>query len=230
MAETILLVEDNPDIMNINRKMLARNGYRVLEAETLQQAEALLAQHPDLVILDIILPDGSGLEFCRQVRRHSWVPILFLTALETNGDIVAGFNAGGDGYLAKPYDLDVLLARVAALLRRAKETALATEIVVGPLRLDLLSSRAILDGNDVHLTQKEFSILLLLVKNQGQQVSAQELYETAWGMDTNNDVRAVRPQISRLRVKLSAGAGSPFDIIAKYGQGYCFVVNATEEQ
>ncbi len=222
----ILLVEDNAEILKANLWMLKREGYTVKYAETVDQARACVGAHmPDLIVLDILLPDGSGLTFCEEVRRRANVPILFLTALGKSGDIVKGLQTGGDDYLAKPYEYKVLLARIEALLRRAK--ARRQTIERGPLLLDIPSMHVYVDGRDALLTQKEFLILLTLMEREGESISAEDLYHAAWGTDAAGDTRAVRPQISRLRGKLwpDASAPAPFSITTEYGCGYVFRMN-----
>lgn len=220
MNATILLVEDNPHIMKINREALALRGFRVLEAATLAEGRALLErERPDLILLDVMLPDGSGLRFCEELRGGSGVPVLFLSALGQDEEIVAGLRAGGDDYLPKPYNLEVLLARVDALLRRAIRQRPEQPDKIGNLTLDVVSRRAYRAATDLLLTTKEFSILELLARGPGRPVPAAELYETIWGLDSNEDVNAVKTHVSRLRGKL-ADAGVTVVITSERGKGY----------
>lgn len=219
MKQTILLVEDNPDIIKINRTALDMSGYRVLVAGTLEQGRGLLEQeHPDLIILDILLPDGSGLSFCEEVRKTSGMPILFLSALGENRDIVNGLLRGGDDYLPKPYDLDVLLARVEALLRRTGNGA-ETIVTRGALTMDTVSQCVMVNGIDILLTPKEFAILLYLVQNEGHEVQTELLYKAAWRRPMANDTRAVKTAVSRLRKKIEPAG---FQINFVRGAGYRF--------
>lgn len=220
----ILLIEDNPHIMKINSEALALHGYRVLEAETLAEGRTLFeAEKPDLILLDIMLPDGNGLDFCEELRAQQMdTPILFLTAMNENSDIVKGLQAGGDDYITKPYHYDVLLARVEALLRRAergKSAAGGAVLHCGALAFDAATNRAMLDEKDLLLTPREFTILLVLAQNEGRLVSTAELYKRAWGVEPNDEVRVVRKHVHRLREKLDA-AGGRFIIQTQYGQGY----------
>lgn len=203
MNQTILLMEDNPDIMKVNRLALAMRGYRVLEAVSIEQGQALLEQEIlDLIILDVLLPDGSGLDFCEKVReKNSAVPIMFLSALYENQDIVEGLTRGADDYLPKPYDLEVLLARVDALLRRTAHKPEAV-ITIGELTLNAITRRTEISGEDILLTPKEFAILLCLVQNAGDEVQSEELYRTAWGKPMAENANAVRVNVSRLRDKI----------------------------
>ena len=157
----ILLVEDNPHIMAINDAALHMRGYRTLQAETAHKCRELLCFHAvDLIVLDILLPDGDGVALCREIKQEYDVPILFLTAMGENEDIVKGLTAGGDDYLTKPYDLEVFMARVEARLRAAHPKERAVRF--GPLQMNLLSGRAYIGETDLNLTQKEFAALLYL--------------------------------------------------------------------
>ena len=214
----ILLVEDNEQIMQGNERMLKRRGYEVITALTLAQARiAICAQMPDLFVLDIMLPDGSGLDFMAELRKYSQTPILLLTGLTTPEDIVRGLTAGGDDYLAKPYDFGVLLARVEALLRRAQQVP--EYIHKGRLRLDVTADVATLDGDDLLLSQKEFSLLLIFLQNEERFISAEYLYEKVWKQPMTVDSNALRSTLKRLRVKLE---GSGYRITLSRGEGYQF--------
>jgi DNA-binding response OmpR family regulator len=212
------LVEDNPAVQHNNRAILTRRGYTVREASNLAQARAAVAaEEPDAIILDIMLPDGSGLDFLAELRSDSRIPALMLTALGTPGDIARGLRAGGDDYLAKPYDLDVFLARVEALLRRARQVP--ESVAVGPLLLDITAGQAFFDGTDLLLTQKEFALLLLLVQNEDKILDAEYLYERIWKRPALGETQAVKTVVSRLRAKL---ARTGYSIIAARGEGYLF--------
>lgn len=145
----ILLVEDNPHIMAINDAALHMRGYRTLQAETAHKCRELLCFHAvDLIVLDILLPDGDGVALCREIKQEYDVPILFLTAMGENEDIVKGLTAGGDDYLTKPYDLEVFMARVEARLRAAHPKERAVRL--GPLQMNLLSGRAYIGETDLN--------------------------------------------------------------------------------
>lgn len=214
----ILLVEDNEQIMQGNERMLKRRGYEVITALTLAEARsAIQAQMPDLCVLDIMLPDGSGLDFMAELRKYSQTPILLLTGLTTPEDIVRGLTAGGDDYLPKPYDFGVLLARVEALLRRAQQVPEC--IHKGRLRLDVTADVATLDGADLLLSQKEFSLLLILVQNEERYISAEYLYEKVWKQAMTGNSNTLKTTINRLREKIKS---SDYRIAWSRGEGYCF--------
>ena len=215
---TILLVEDNPHIMKINAEALGMYGYEILKAATAQECRQALLWHPvDLVVLDIMLPDGNGVELCRELKQRYHVPILFLSALGESRDVVEGLRAGGDDYLSKPYDLEVLAARVEARLRQEQERR--RYITYGSLQLDTLTGCAFLDKTDLLLTQKEFTVLLLLAQNAGETVPKQVLLQGVWNTDTEDDHRALWTMISRLRRKLNS-ENSRLEISSKRGDGY----------
>jgi len=214
----ILLVEDNGQILHGNQRMLRRRGYDVATALTLYEArERLREAAPDAIVLDIMLPDGSGLDFMREIRRESNLPILLLTGLTTPDDIIRGLNEGGDDYLTKPYDFGVLLARVEALLRRAGR--FPDTVRKGPLQLDIMSGRALMRGEDLLLTHKDFALLLLFTQNEGRAMRAEYLYEKLWKTPMESDTQAVKSAVSRLRKKL---AGSGYSISVRRGEGYLF--------
>ena len=215
---TILLVEDNPHIMKINAQMLSARGYEVYKAFSASECRQIMEwNHVQLVVFDIMLPDGDGLELCRELKNKYHVPILFLSALGENQDVVDGLRAGGDDYLAKPYDLEVLAARVEARLRQ--ENARNRYVSYGNLKLDTLSGCGYLNDRDLLLTQKEFSVLLLLTRNAENTVSRQEVLREIWNFETEDGNNALWTLISRLRKKLEA-AGARLEISSKRGDGY----------
>jgi len=222
MNATILLVEDNPHIMKVNRQVLTMQGYQVLEAETLHQGrELFLKEKPSLIILDITLPDGDGLQFCEELRDGSNVPILFLSAKKEKKEIVEGLEAGGDDYLPKPYDLDELVARVKTLLRKAKR--IPDTISNGTLTLRVSSNQAFVNGVDIGLSENiEFSLLCIFVQNENRYLSAEYLYEKVWGQPMLGNDNALKNAVSKLRKKLEE---SEFTITTERGSGYCFERN-----
>lgn len=216
----VLLVEDNSEIMEINAIALKRYGYNILQAGTVEQALRLLSVHtPDIIVLDIMLPDGNGLDLCRKLKKERDIPILFLSALGANKDMIEGLRAGGNDYLVKPYPLDVLAARIEVQLRQSRQREAA--FTFGDLRFDLISASAFCNGQDMGLTQKEFALLhLLAVCGKRQEpVPKEKLYETAWGQPLKNDSRALWTAVSRLKGKL-ADCKSAFVINYSRADGY----------
>ena len=215
---TILFVDDETDFRETSAYLLRRGGYEVLTAEGAAASRAILSRiQPDLIVLDIMLMDGDGRKFCREVQQTLDVPILFVSALDKDDDVIVGLRTGGDDYLPKPFKFDILEARIEALLRRAARVP--ETIVKGSLKLDIAANQAFLDGIDLLLTQKEFSLLLLFVQHEGRVMSAEYLYEKVWGQSMSEGSNAVKFQVSRLRKKLT---GSGYSITAERGEGYCF--------
>ena len=205
---TILLVEDNPHIMKINSSCLSMEDYSVLEAADAAQCRNMLSNNDvDLVILDIMLPDGDGISLCREIKAKYDIPILFLSALSENDDIITALRAGGDDYLPKPY----------ARLRSVRKDK--RYISFGRLRLDTVSMAAYFADNDLLTTQKEFSILLMLARNIGSTVPKAELYENVWGLPYSDNANALFTAVSRLNKKLDDNKA---DVTITYerGKGY----------
>ncbi len=223
---TILLVEDDMRVQINNKEILERHGYGVVLATDLSGARSALADHrPDAVVLDIVLPDGDGVVFLREIRRDLQIPVLMLTSTQAPERAADSFDAGGDDYMRKPYDLREFRARVDALMRRASK--LPERVVRGPLTLDLAAGRAYLDGRDIGLKPKEFALLAMLVRNEARDVPAGELYEAVWKMPAAGDIRTVKSHISKLRAKLSAGGDGQDEkigITSSYRDGYRFYV------
>jgi len=220
--EAILLVEDNIAILEANKRALGKAGYEIYTAETLDEARsALWETPPDAIVLDILLPDGDGLEFIREIRALTTAPVLLLTCLTEKDERLRGLRAGGDDYITKPYDVDELRERVTAFLRRDAmlREAVPPVIALGPLELNITARRAYLNGRDMNLRHKEFDLLYLLVRNKGRQISAKSLYETVWVMPYADSGNAVWAQISRLKKKL-AESGGAIRISSVRGGGY----------
>ena len=224
----ILVVEDEKDVLRINARMLARRGYIVYTAENCRQAyEQLEHLVPDLLILDIMLPDGSGYDICEKFRNRSDHPVIFLTGKSETYDKIEGLGRGGDYYLTKPYDPDELMAVANRLIKRhlqtkQKHNESLTSIVKGSLALDIPKFKASVNGVDAGLTSKEFALLLLLVQNEDKEVSHQELYESVWGAPSGEDTRTVRFHIKNLRKKINAMNAEDYDVVSIYGKGYMF--------
>ncbi len=200
----ILMVEDEEQVLNTNCRMLQRRGYEVRTAQTVSEVcHQLEEQLPDLLILDIMLPDGNGLDICRHFREKTMNPVLFLTGKSDIRDKVEGLQQGGDYYLTKPYNFDEFLAVIQMLLERQKRIEekikekfqASRQITIGSLRLDLSDGHAYLNNTDTGLTRTEFSLLRLLAENQEKIFSAKELYEAVWGSCAGTDTSTVRRHI-----------------------------------
>ncbi len=215
---TILLVEDNPHITKINAEVLSLRGYEVVKASTAAETWEQLRWHSvDLIVLDIMLPDKNGVELCRELKKQYSIPILFLTALGENRDVVEGLRAGGDDYLSKPYDLEVFVAKIETRLRSAAESR--RYVCYGSLKLDTVSLVGYVNNRNILLTQKEFTVLLLLAQNAERKVSQNALMREVWGAESNTENRALWTLISRLRKKLKSDE-SRLEISSLRGGGY----------
>jgi DNA-binding response OmpR family regulator len=195
-----------------------RGGYSVRTAMNLAEARKRIKESaPDIIVLDIMLPDGSGLNFLRELRYDANIPVLLLTALGESSDVVAGLKAGGDDYLVKPYDNEVLLARIESLLRRTEHVP--QTLAKGPIIADITAGRAFINGRDLLLTQKEFAILFLFMQNEGITLSAESVYEKIWKRPLGDDKNTLQATISTLRKKIEP---SGYGIAVSRGQGYIF--------
>jgi len=214
----LLIVEDEPTVQTYNTSILRRHGYTVKQAFTLKEArEAVALSPPRAIILDLLLPDGHGLDFLREIRQTSNAPVLILTAMGTPQDVIRGLQAGGDDYLAKPYDISVFLMRVEALIRRS--AILPDTLEIGNLRLEPASAKAYLNGADMLLSQKEYALLQLFVQYPDKTMSVEYLYEKVWGLVSIGEDSSLKNTVYRLRKKLQ---GSGYNISAERGEGYIF--------
>ena len=223
----ILIVEDNKDILYANRTMLELNGYEVFSAETLGAAKSICREsNIELILLDIMLPDGSGLDWCRELKNDSDIKILFLSALDANKDVVAGFRAGCDDYLEKPYHMEELLLRIEALLRR-KNTG-APRRSYGNILFSSYAFAASCGGKDLALRQKEYAILKFLCDNAGVMFGAKEIYEVVWGVaDAEpNEIQPFYNCMSSLKEKI---AETNVEILHEKGKGYAAAVKRDDD-
>ena len=218
----ILLVEDDSDIMRINRSFLENEGYTVHCADSVQTAAFKLEECiPDLVLLDVMLPDGDGMDFCRILRQKTQAPVIFLTARDENDDVIMGFRSGGDDYITKPYDLNVLKARIEAQLRRnAKQAPQHPKIELPCLTVDLFAGSATLDGNECPLPQRELRILYMLASQLGTRISYSDIYRNIYGCDTDDSKNTIRVNISRLKKHLNMVDMSTYEIASTSGGEY----------
>jgi len=216
---SILLVEDEKDIQFANKIILERRGgYKVRLAMNLAEArQCIMESEPDIIILDIMLPDGSGLDFLKELRKEKNIPVLILTALSESGDELKGIQSGGDDYITKPYDNDILLARIDMVLRRAN--SIPDKLIIGRIKIETASKRAYANDKDMGLMSKEFSLLEQFIQYPQKIMSAEYLYEKVWGQKMIGDDRTLRTTISSLRAKLhDFNAGHT--IISSRGEGY----------
>ena len=218
-SQQVLVVEDDAAIARLIEVELIEAGYRVTLAGTgADGLAALEREHPDLVVLDVRLPDIDGLTVCRSARRSGFrTPILMLTALDRVGDRVIGLDAGADDYLAKPFAVEELLARLRALTRRVTEPGPALE--VGPIRLDTERREVDMDGRPVELTAREFELLAFLMHAPGRVFTREQIYEGVWGYSYLGDSKVIDFFVSSLRKKLGGSANGSL-IRTVRGVGY----------
>jgi len=212
----ILLVEDDFKLSKNLSKILIKKGYVVDTALNYEKAIRLIySEEYDIYILDVNLPDGSGVDLVKEIREESKSPILFLTAQSTKQDIVKGLNAGGDDYLPKPFDIEELLARVNALIRRNNSVE-ATDIFLKDYTINILNKTVFKNGEIIPLSLKEFTLLEYMVVNKNKYISKTELLEHVWGSNISvDDTNVVDVYIGYLRKKLDKKF-----IVTKRGLGY----------
>lgn len=216
----ILIVEDETDVLLVNKNYLEAQGYEISTAQTLMDAQlSLTANPPDLILLDVMMPDGSGYDFCSEIRSVTSAPIIFLTCMDQNINIVQGLSGGGDDYITKPYDLKVLSARVVAQLRRSGLQG-AGRIDMPPLHINLQNGTAILNNQPVPLTLKELQILAYLVSHAGRECSHIELYEAVQGGQALNSAHTIAVHISNIRNKLKLTDEGAFEIRSTKNKNY----------
>ncbi|MDR0944874.1 MAG: response regulator transcription factor [Bifidobacteriaceae bacterium] len=223
----VLIVEDDPHVLTINRRTLEREGYTVAVATTLAEARLTLAStRPDVILLDVMLPDGDGVAFARDIRPHTDAHVIFLTARIDTADIINGLAAGGDDYITKPYALQELVARVAAAVRRRAMAPAPAEAPTpnrmkpvghGWIQFDRLSLAVTIGGARIELTPKEFGVLTVLAAAPRRAHTASELYESAWHRPMLGSPQAIRTVLSRLRGKLEPHG---LTIAGARGEGY----------
>jgi two-component system OmpR family response regulator len=227
MADTrILIVEDDANLLNILKYNLVKDGYEVVTAADGAQAlEIARAEKPELIILDLMLPQLSGLEVCRILRKEMTVPIIMLTARTDEVDKIVGLEIGADDYMTKPFSMRELLARVHAMLRRAgvrpEPTGAAPEsIKIGDLEIDVNRHQAVYKGSPLELSPKEFDLLSFLARNRGFVFSREQLLEKVWGYDYAGNTRTVDVHIRWLRRKIEVDPTRPELILTVRGTGY----------
>jgi len=219
-VQTVLVVEDETSIASFVALYLKNAGYRVQTAGTGQEAlDAVGRERPDLIVLDLMLPDLDGIEVCRRIRRSADIPILMLTARDEDVDKIIGLEVGADDYLTKPFNPRELVARVKSILRRSvpeRREPQAREIKHGLLHIDAGRREVRVDGNEVQLAPKEFDLLWELLDHRGLVLTRDQLLERVWGYTFAGDTRTVDVHVRQLRRKL--GEASP--IVTVWGVGY----------
>ncbi len=224
MNERILVVDDEPKIVKLARDYLERSGYVVLTAGDGRTALSIArSEKPDLVVLDLNLPELDGLDVCRTLRRESDVPIIMLTARIDETDRLIGLELGADDYITKPFSPRELVARVRAVLRRVRGGLVPTEFIqVGDIEIDLNGHRASRAGETLQLTRIEFNLLAILAQHAGQTMSREQLLDRLHGFAQDSYERSIDAHVKNLRRKLEPDATNPIYILTVYGIGYKF--------
>lgn len=223
MSKEILLIEDDTRLAEMVRDYLGESGYAVTLSGTVSEGLALHERHDyDAIILDIMLPDGDGLEVCRNLRATDTVPILMLTAKGDPMDRVVGLELGADDYLPKPFDPRELLARLRAILRRGRADDRADILRFGALEIDCRALEARLDGRVCNLTAHQFKILEIMAKSPGRVLSRSTLMDQSKGTDLEAFDRSIDVHISRIRAEIEEDPKHPRRVITVRGAGYVF--------
>jgi two-component system, OmpR family, response regulator ResD len=220
-APHVLVVDDEPIVRDVLTRYLTRAGYQVSDAADGEQAlEAISAGHPDVVLLDLMLPRVNGLDVLRSVRRDSDVPVIVLSARSSERERIDGLRQGADDYVIKPYSPGEVVARVEAVLRRAGATGAA--LTCGAATIDPAAREVRRDGQVVHTTRKEFELLHLLVRHPGQVFSRRQLLERVWEDSWAGATDTVTVHIRRLRAKVELEPSAPRHLVTVHGVGYRF--------
>jgi two-component system KDP operon response regulator KdpE len=223
-GQRILVVDDDPRLIRLVREILSAAGYEVITHLDGKEAIGVVAvEQPNLVLLDIVLEEQDGYQICRQVREFSDVPIIMLTARVTEADMLAGFEAGADDYITKPFSSKELLARVRAVLKRAQKSAVpltVAEINCGDLSIDLSRRCVKIAGEEVYLTATEYNLLYQLATNHDHVMLHEQLLTEVWGPEYRDDVDYLRSYIHYLRKKLERDPSHPEMIVNIQGVGY----------
>ncbi|MFC2011502.1 response regulator transcription factor [Chloroflexota bacterium] len=222
-GKRILVVDDDEKTVDLVKTYLNRDGYRVITAyDGIEALRLARESHPDLIVLDLMLPGVGGLEICRTLRAESDVPIIMLTAMTTDQDKLIGLNLGADDYVTKPFSPRELAARVRAILRRIPGERGPDEIKHGKLTVNFLKHEAFASGKPINLTSVEFKLLGVFVKEPGRVFSRAQLIEKAFGYDFEGFDRTIDVHILKLRRKLEPDPSHPRYIKTVYGAGYKF--------
>ena len=223
-APLVLVIEDEPQIRRFLRATLSAHGYRLVEAATGQEGLMHAATHqPEIVILDLGLPDLDGLELTQQLREWSTVPIIVLSARGQESDKVAALDAGADDYLTKPFGVGELLARMRVALRHTARTAQEpgeAVFTVGDLRVDMARRQVFVTDQEVHLTPIEYKLLTTLVRYAGKVVTHHQLLREVWGPGASSETHYLRVYMGQLRHKLEANPARPRYLVTESGVGY----------
>ncbi len=205
---SVLVCDDEPQILRALKVVLRDAGYEAIGAETAREAlDSAALRHPDAAIVDLVLPDGDGVEVCAQLRSWSEMPILVLSAVGEEEQKVRALEAGADDYVTKPFGPKELVARLRAAMRRAPRGSEEPRVEIEGLRVDLAAHTASRDGEEIHLTPTEFELLRVLVRNRGRLMTHRALLTEVWGPAWSEDTATLRTHVANLRRKVETGEG-----------------------
>jgi two-component system KDP operon response regulator KdpE len=217
----VLVVDDEPQIVRGLKIVLRGAGYAVETAATKAEALATLAlRPPDALVLDLVLPDGRGVDLCTELRGWSQLPILVVSAVGDEHEKVRALDAGADDYVTKPFGTEELLARLRAVLRRSVEGGTSPRIEIGQLVIDLADRSVTRAGDEIHLTPIEFDLLRVLAQHQGRLVTHRQLLRDVWGPDYGQETHYLRVHLAHIRAKLEPDRSRPRYIVTEPGVGY----------
>ena len=221
----ILIVDDEPQILRALKTILSSSHFRVISASTGEQALVLsAAEQPNVIILDLTLPDMDGIQVCEQIREWTRTPIIILSVRDDEKDKVAALDKGADDYLTKPFSIQELLARIRVALRHSNQSIGNKETVItaGKLRIDLAAHLVTLDGEDVKLTATEFKLISYLAANPDRVLTHQAILSHVWGFEESDHLEYLRVYIGQLRRKIESDPDNPKILITDPGVGYRF--------
>jgi len=222
-ARRVLLCDDEPQILRALKVVLREAGFEAIQAATMEEAlDKAAIRPPDAAIIDLVLPDGDGIELCRRLREWTAIPIILLSAIGDEDEKVRALEAGADDYITKPFGPRELVARLEAALRRAGAAADEPAITVDGLEVDLAARIVRVQGEEVHLTPIEFDLLRTLVRARGRLLTHRALLVEVWGPEYAQDTQVLRTHMSNLRRKIERGGSEPRYIRTDPGVGYCF--------
>ena len=220
-GEHVLVVDDEPQILRALGVILRNAGYEVATAATKSEAlDAVSVRPPDAMVLDLVLPDGSGVEVTSEVRTWSSLPIIVLSAVGDEREKVRALDVGADDYITKPFGTEELLARMRAVLRRATDERDEPVLSVGALAIDLADRRVTRDGEEIHLTPIEFDILRELAHHAGKLVTQRQLLQAVWGPGYDLETHYLRVHVAHIRAKIEPDPSHPSYVVTEPGVGY----------
>ena len=217
----ILIVEDDKELADLLADFLRAEGYTVSAVDSGERAVELFERYGTrLVVLDINLPDVNGFAICGELRENADTPILIVSARTDKEDKINGFDLGADDYIEKPYDIDILIAKIKGIFKRRYQREILS---ADGVTLNLVTRTVMIDGNPVNLPTKEFDLLALLIENQGKTLKKEYLFSTVWGSDSDSDLQTLHVHINRLRQKLGDDPKNAKRLLTVWGVGYKYI-------